>query len=575
MASLLVAFSTAQISLGQHFTGCLSTTTNATLLIPGDVSSNFGTTGRTLSDGDEIAVFTNDGTCAGMGYWSENGAAVAAAGVNSQEQVGFEAGDTFQFRIWDVSEETVYAPSATYASCNSAGPLCQDSNTYQQDMVFTITALNAAEDGGGDSGGGDSGGGDGGGGGGGGGGDGGGGDGGGDGGGTVVTVTGVTASTEQDPNVATNTVDDNLSTRWSAWGEGAWIQHTLSAETTLDRVGIAWQYGDERRADFAIALSTDGSSWTTVYEGTSSGSTLDREYYTFEATPARYVRITGFGNTQNSWTSITEATALSAAEDGGGGGGDDGGDGGDGGGDGGGTVVTVTGVTASTEQDPNVATNTVDDNLSTRWSAWGEGAWIQHTLSAETTLDRVGIAWQYGDERRADFAIALSTDGSSWTTVYEGTSSGSTLDREYYTFEATPARYVRITGFGNTQNSWTSITETDVSGQSDQQPASKLLALETDSNVKKSLPETLTLEPNYPNPAHQRTTVTYGIPTAGRVVLEVYDLLGRRVARPVDTSQEPGRYNVTIDVSNWSSGIYIYRIQAGQEVRQSRMVVVQ
>ena len=422
MASLLVAFSTAQISLGQHFTGCLSTTTNATLLIPGDVSSNFGTTGRTLSDGDEIAVFTNDGTCAGMGYWSENGAAVAAAGVNSQEQVGFEAGDTFQFRIWDVSEETVYAPSATYASCNSAGPLCQDSNTYQQDMVFTITALNAAEDGGGDSGGGDSGGGDGGG--------------------------------------------------------------------------------------------------------------------------------------------------------GGGGGGGDGG-GGDGGGDGGGTVVTVTGVTASTEQDPNVATNTVDDNLSTRWSAWGEGAWIQHTLSAETTLDRVGIAWQYGDERRADFAIALSTDGSSWTTVYEGTSSGSTLDREYYTFEATPARYVRITGFGNTQNSWTSITETDVSGQSDQQPASKLLALETDSNVKKSLPETLTLEPNYPNPAHQRTTVTYGIPTAGRVVLEVYDLLGRRVARPVDTSQEPGRYNVTIDVSNWSSGVYIYRIQAGQEVRQSRMVVVQ
>jgi hypothetical protein len=342
--------------------------------------------------------------------------------VNSQEQVGFEAGDTFQFRIWDVSEETVYAPSATYASCNSAGPLCQDSNTYQQDMVFTITALNAAEDGGGDSGG----------------------DGGGD-------------------------------------------------------------------------------------SGDSGGGDS--------------------------------------------GGGDSGG--GDGGGDGGGTVVTVTGVTASTEQDPNVATNTVDDNLSTRWSAWGEGAWIQHTLSAETTLDRVGIAWQYGDERRADFAIALSTDGSSWTTVYEGTSSGSTLDREYYTFEATPARYVRITGFGNTQNSWTSITETDVSGQSDQQPASKLLALETDSNVKKSLPETLTLEPNYPNPAHQRTTVTYGIPTAGRVVLEVYDLLGRRVARPVDTSQEPGRYNVTIDVSNWSSGVYIYRIQAGQEVRQSRMVVVQ
>jgi hypothetical protein len=240
----------------------------------------------------------------------------------------------------------------------------------------------------------------------------------------------------------------------------------------------------------------------------------------------------------------------------------------------GGDALTVIDVAASGEQAPNVASNTIDDNLSTRWSTGGKGAWIRHTLSAETTLDRVGIAWQHGDTRRADFTIALSTDGSSWTTVYEGTSSGSTLDREYYAFDATPARYVRITGYGNTQNNWTSITEVDVTGRENQPMTHKQLAVEATSPVDETLPETVSLDSNYPNPARHQTIIPYAIPTPTHVVLDIYDLLGRRVARPVDTSQEPGRYNARIDVSRWSSGVYIYRLRAGDAVRQGRMVVV-
>jgi hypothetical protein len=276
--SLLVAIGLTPRASGQPFSDCLSTVTNATLVIPSDVASELGPSGQTLSAGDQIAVFTDDGLCAGAGAWSEETLSIAAAGVNPVEEVGFEPGGAFQFRIWDASEEAVHASSAAYAPCEDDQPLCQSEGTYQQDMIYVVTALTASEDGGsGDE---------------------------------AVTVTDVTASTAQDPNVAANTIDNDRSTRWSAFGKGAWVQHTLSAETTLDRVGIAWYKGNVRRATFAIALSTDGSSWTTVYEGTSNGSTLHRETYTFKAAPARYVRITGYGNTQNRWTSITEVDVV-------------------------------------------------------------------------------------------------------------------------------------------------------------------------------------------------------------------------------------------------------------------------
>jgi len=500
----------------QHFSGCLSTTSNATILVPKNVSSAFGSDGASLDSGDEIAVFTNDGACAGVGYWNNAGLVIAVAGTNSQESSGYEPGETFKFKAWDASDQTTYHPEVTYESCDSGNPLCLSNGQYEVDMVYTVSSMSDTAAPG------------------------------------SLEIVDVSASAEQEPNVAPNTVDGDLSTRWSAPGEGVWIQHELSGETALNQIGIAWQYGDKRAADFDIALSPDGSSWTTVYEGTSSGTTLEREYYSFASTPARYVRITGYGNTQNSWTSITEVSAHGSPTV---------------------TDPTITDVSASAEQEPNVAPNTVDGDLSTRWSAPGEGVWIQHELSGETALNQIGIAWQYGDKRAADFDIALSPDGSSWTTVYEGTSSGTTLEREYYSFASTPARYVRITGYGNTQNSWTSITEVDILGTGNGLTPETLTKAMTQP-IEEEKPEVVSLESNYPNPFHHSTTIRYAIPERAHVTLEVYDMLGRRVARLIDRQQPTGRYDISLTAANWSSGVYVYRLRVAEEVRTGRMVVV-
>ncbi|SCF02709.1 polysaccharide lyase family 7 protein [Micromonospora mirobrigensis] len=127
---------------------------------------------------------------------------------------------------------------------------------------------------------------------------------------TSLPVAGVVASTD-DGNVAANTLDGDLGTRWSAQGDGSWIRYDLGAATQVGSVRIAWHRGDERTSSFAVQTSTDGTSWTTVVgQRDSSGTTLQPETYDFADRSARYLRVVGYGNTTNDWNSITEARVL-------------------------------------------------------------------------------------------------------------------------------------------------------------------------------------------------------------------------------------------------------------------------
>ncbi|WP_460400767.1 chondroitinase-B domain-containing protein [Actinophytocola sediminis] len=138
--------------------------------------------------------------------------------------------------------------------------------------------------------------------------------------GSPLPISGVTASGD-DGNVPANTLDQDLTTRWSDEGDGVWIRYDLGAAQTVGSVSLAWHQGNTRASSFEVQLSGDGSSWTTVVaRKNSSGGTLQLENHDFADASARYVRVLGYGNPVNDWTSITEATVNGA--DGGGGGGD-------------------------------------------------------------------------------------------------------------------------------------------------------------------------------------------------------------------------------------------------------------
>jgi len=82
------------------------------------------------------------------------------------------------------------------------------------------------------------------------------------------------------------------------------------------------------------------------------------------------------------------------------------------------------------------------------------------------------------------------------------------------------------------------------------------------------------LNGSYPNPFNAKTVISYELPTTAHVKLEVYNLFGERVATLVDVEQEAGYKSVSWDGSEVSSGLYFYKLTAGDFSETKRMMLV-
>ncbi|MFH1193153.1 MAG: T9SS type A sorting domain-containing protein [Candidatus Jorgensenbacteria bacterium] len=82
------------------------------------------------------------------------------------------------------------------------------------------------------------------------------------------------------------------------------------------------------------------------------------------------------------------------------------------------------------------------------------------------------------------------------------------------------------------------------------------------------------LSQNYPNPFNPSTSIKYEVSSITYVRLAVYNILGIEIAVLVEERKSPGAYTVRFDGSNLPSGIYFYRLQAGNFVETKRMALV-
>ena len=88
------------------------------------------------------------------------------------------------------------------------------------------------------------------------------------------------------------------------------------------------------------------------------------------------------------------------------------------------------------------------------------------------------------------------------------------------------------------------------------------------------IPKSFTLHQNYPNPFNPITTLRYDLPQESDVTLTIYDITGRMVQTLVNELQQSGMKKVIWNASDVSSGVYIYRIQAGNFTQTRKMILL-
>ena len=89
-----------------------------------------------------------------------------------------------------------------------------------------------------------------------------------------------------------------------------------------------------------------------------------------------------------------------------------------------------------------------------------------------------------------------------------------------------------------------------------------------------SIPTAYSLAQNYPNPFNPTTTINFSVPKTSLVNLKVYDLLGREVSTLVNENKPTGIYSVQFNANKLVSGIYFYRMQAGDFVQTKKLILL-
>lgn len=133
---------------------------------------------------------------------------------------------------------------------------------------------------------------------------------------------------------------------------------------------------------------------------------------------------------------------------------------------------------------------------------------------------------------------------------------------------------VLASGFFNTEN----VTDGNSFGllvvQNDG-TTTLLQAVSTSIDEIDGMPQEFALEQNYPNPFNPSTKIEYALPQAASVQIAVYNVVGKRVATLLNNEQQSaGFHSVSFDASNLASGMYLYRIQAGNFIQTRKMTLI-
>ena len=96
----------------------------------------------------------------------------------------------------------------------------------------------------------------------------------------------------------------------------------------------------------------------------------------------------------------------------------------------------------------------------------------------------------------------------------------------------------------------------------------------TEVKGEETIPTIFKLEQNYPNPFNPATTIKFAVPEKSNVLIKVYDILGSEVATLVNEEMDAGWYENDFNAVGLSSGVYLFRMEAGSYVSTKKMILL-
>jgi V8-like Glu-specific endopeptidase len=227
---------------------------------------------------------------------------------------------------------------------------------------------------------------------------------------------------------------------------------------------------------------------------------------------------------------------------------------------------------ASSTSGNNVASRGNDGSTTTFWRSGSGGTqWWQVDLGggalSYSTWELVWNGSRYA--KSYEIRVSNSSTFSTFTTVFSTTTGNGATDTGGMTGAPRTERYVRVhmtvPNAGHYRISEFRVCSSAGAApkENDEQPGESIT----------SLPAQFALHQNYPNPFNPSTKISYDLPEDGHVKIQVLNVLGEEVATLVDDVHPAGTHTVTFAPSNLPSGVYFYRLQAG-EVRLTRQLLL-
>jgi hypothetical protein len=180
------------------------------------------------------------------------------------------------------------------------------------------------------------------------------------------------------------------------------------------------------------------------------------------------------------------------------------------------------------------------------------------SFSASVNGSDVTLSWMTATElNNSGFSVERTTEEQSWTELGFIEGHGTTTETQVYSFIDR--------GLAAGTYSYR-IKQVDFDG------TYKYYDLQQDVEI--AAPISYALSQNYPNPFNPTTKIKYAVPFDGFVNIAVFNVLGEKVANVVNSVHKAGNYELTFDATNLASGMYIYRMEAGDFVSIKKMMIL-